>query len=189
MAFADDVDHDGSRPIVPQTHTDSYKQRSVVDLPDAEPSYPPAWSAQPTSIIALKSTDTNGDAETVSHVDPTYMLAMIVVTVLMHVGVYICMRPRRSSGGQRIQGLFGPKPQSVPSSQRVHSFSWPADPTELGNERKHWTDYKSISGSMTAADRDLDWTARYYAPGQLVTPPRRPRRRYHYPETFYDAPT
>jgi hypothetical protein len=165
MPFADNVDHDGSRSIIPQTPTDSYTQRPVVDLPDAEPSYPFAWSAQPTSIIALKSTDTNGDAERVSHVDPTYMLGMIVVTVLMHVGVYICMRSRRSSRGQRIQGLVDPKPQSMPSSQRVHSYFWPADPTDLGNEAQHWIDYKTISESVTAAEQGLGWPARCYAPG------------------------
>jgi hypothetical protein len=189
MAFADDVDHDGSRSVVPQTHTDPYAQRPVVDLPDAEPSYPSAWSAQPTSIIALKSTDTNGHAERVSHMDPAYMLAMIVVTVLIHVGVYIYMRPRRSSRGQRIQGLFSSRAHMEPSLPSVHSLSCSADPTVFGNEGQHWIDYKTISGSIIVTDQGPDWAARYCAPGQLVNPPRRPRRRYPYPDMLYDVHT
>jgi hypothetical protein len=189
MPFADKVGAGGSRPIVPQTHIDAYTQRPAVDLPDAESSYPHAWSAEPTSMIASKSTDTNVHVEMVSHIDPTYMLAMIVVTVLMHIGLYLCMRQRRSSRSQRIHGLFSPSTHRVSSPQQVHSLSWPSDPTVLGNEGQHWIDYKTISRSITAADGDHDWAARYYAPGQLAAPPRRPRRRYHYPETLYDVPT
>jgi hypothetical protein len=92
MPFANKVGGDGSRSIVSQTHSDVYTQGPAVDLPDTESSYQLAWSAQPTSIIALKSTDTNVHAEMVSRVDPTYMLAMTVITVLMHVGVYIYVR-------------------------------------------------------------------------------------------------
>lgn len=140
------------------------------------------------SNIAMNHAAASAQAMMVPHLNPTYMLAGIIVTALMYVGLYVCIKRRRSSKQWLGRAMFRQEPHLEGSMHTVPLLSWSTKPLVVGYGQRHWLDYKTISENIDATDHNPYMGARWCAPKSSATSPRRPRRRYLYPYGAYGAP-
>jgi hypothetical protein len=150
--------------FVPSSHVD----RSSVEI---------AWSGQPSRP------NTSSQYSTVSCMSPVYMLCMIVAAVAMYMGLYLCVRRRRSFKRWHIES------HSMTGTYRKSST--PFAPSQLlcaEAQPCSWDiNIKNLDGITGTSEPRIVLEARWQLPKQCATSPRRRRRRYHYPCGFHGS--
>jgi hypothetical protein len=159
------------------SHRGLSKPRAEALVPSFQPrqsSVKLAWSGQPslpnTSLQDL----------TVSYMSPAYIFATIIITVVMYIGLYLCVRKRRSLKHGHIEEhpMTGThRKSSMPAAQ---SNFLCAEDQSRSRDGNHCLDHKDPDGIAATPERRIVLQARWQVPKQRATSPRRRRRRYHY---------